>query len=85
MARAISKNQVSDPGPSWPSCSILYGLRFVVWETDKYIYTFMPLFGLKLSTEILKVKHSQASTGNAFGFVNSLPSNKILDWSKLKA
>ena len=20
MARAISKNQVSDPGPSWPSC-----------------------------------------------------------------
>ena len=21
MARAISKNQVSDPGPSWPSCS----------------------------------------------------------------
>ena len=22
MARAISKNQVSDPGPSWPSCLI---------------------------------------------------------------
>ena len=21
LARAISKNQVSDPGPSWPSCS----------------------------------------------------------------
>ena len=20
LARAISKNQVSDPGPSWPSC-----------------------------------------------------------------
>ena len=23
LARAISKNQVSDPGPSWPSCSYI--------------------------------------------------------------
>ena len=24
LARAISKNQVSDPGPSWPSCYIMF-------------------------------------------------------------
>ena len=24
MARTISKNQVSDPGPSWPSCFVTY-------------------------------------------------------------
>ena len=23
LARAISKNQVSDPGPSWPSCFVI--------------------------------------------------------------
>ena len=23
LARAISKNQVSDPGPSWPSCRLV--------------------------------------------------------------
>ena len=22
LARAMSKNQVSDPGPSWPSCNV---------------------------------------------------------------
>ena len=27
MARAISKNQVSDPGPSWPSCLSIYLLH----------------------------------------------------------
>ena len=32
MARAISKNQVSNPGPSWPSCSVWISLKFVIWE-----------------------------------------------------
>ena len=27
LARAISKNQVSDPGPSWPSCFLWVGER----------------------------------------------------------
>ena len=26
MARVISKTQVSDPGPSWPSCLIIFYL-----------------------------------------------------------
>ena len=26
MARAISKNQVSDPRPSWPSCSLFFSM-----------------------------------------------------------
>ena len=29
MARAISKNQVSDPGPSWPSCFIQFHLLLI--------------------------------------------------------
>ena len=32
LARAISKNQVSDPGPSWPSC---HPLSFMI-DVGKY-------------------------------------------------
>ena len=28
LARAISENQVSDPGPSWPSCLLLLNADF---------------------------------------------------------
>ena len=36
LARAISKNQVSDPGPSWPSC--LKGRRGCWQENLGYQY-----------------------------------------------
>ena len=49
MARVISKTQVSDPGPSWPSCFILFFFyekkkkkpkkRIIIsWERDEKIH-----------------------------------------------
>ena len=33
MARAVSKNQVSDPGPSWPSCFSFW----LPWQPEFWI------------------------------------------------
>ena len=34
MARTISKNQVSDPGPSWPSC---VNIGLLQWQTSQTV------------------------------------------------
>ena len=39
MARAISKNQVSDPGPSWPSCYYIKCFDDEVYEPKLVSYT----------------------------------------------
>ena len=41
MARAVSKNQVSDPGPSWPSC---YRVENIVGKEENAGYQHCLLF-----------------------------------------
>ena len=37
MARAISKNQVSDPGPSWPSCLNLFPIYLLCFWQETWL------------------------------------------------
>ena len=49
MARVISKTQVSDPGPSWPSCSHLFDLLQMFF----YFFVFFICFILDQSKFLL--------------------------------
>ena len=56
LARAISKNQVSDPGPSWPSCmnELISNPNF----TPAEYRTLYPLFLFDVSKQSEKLKYS---------------------------
>ena len=60
LARAISQNQVSDPGPSWPSC--FFDRVEILWDKEKILVTSISTFptmfskGLVISAQQYQVK-----------------------------
>ena len=58
LAGAISKNHVSDPGPSWPYC---FPSSYVLWTDLIYFVTYEPLLsvmGLTLCILTMKMEAS---------------------------
>ena len=67
LAREISKNQVSDPGPSWPSCfkfTLTCCLQFFsIWISLKFCRLVMVLHNPKFSRDLGKKPKLENNVG----------------------